>query len=119
LIWTLEGSRRLSGKARELLRDPENEHWVSAASVWEIAIKTSMRKLALSRPMRELEKGHSRRDVFIPPARRRQKGVGSRSTAFVSIVTEGRDLLCRGWHATTPVSGCRPPWQAIHGQVIN
>jgi PIN domain nuclease of toxin-antitoxin system len=57
LIWALEGSSRLSRKGRELLRDPEHEHWVSAASVWEIAIKASICKLTLSRPLRELESG--------------------------------------------------------------
>jgi len=57
LIWALEGSSRLSARAREFLRDPEHEHWVSAASVWEIAIKASIRKLTLSRPLGDLEKG--------------------------------------------------------------
>jgi len=57
LIWALEGSSRLGNKARALLKDPEHEHWVSAASVWEIAIKASVRKLTLSRPLRDLEKG--------------------------------------------------------------
>lgn len=57
LIWTLENSPKLSPKARDLLHDAENEHWVSAASVWEIAIKASIRKLTLSRPLAELEKG--------------------------------------------------------------
>jgi len=57
LIWALEGSSRLSAKARALLRDPTHEHWVSAASVWEIAIKSSLRQLSLSRPLAELEKG--------------------------------------------------------------
>lgn len=57
LIWTLEGGSKLSAKARDLLQDPEHEHWVSAASVWEIAIKASIRKLTLSRPLREMEKG--------------------------------------------------------------
>ena len=57
LIWALEASSRLSPKAKELLRDPEHEHWVSAASVWEIAIKASIRKLTLSRPLREIEDG--------------------------------------------------------------
>lgn len=57
LIWALEGSSKLSIKARDLLRDPMHEHWVSAASVWEIAIKSSIGKLTLARPLRELEKG--------------------------------------------------------------
>jgi PIN domain nuclease of toxin-antitoxin system len=57
LIWALEGSAQLSPRAKELLLDPEHEHWVSAASVWEIAIKASIRKLTLSRPLGDLEKG--------------------------------------------------------------
>jgi PIN domain nuclease of toxin-antitoxin system len=57
LIWALEDSAKLSTKARELLRDPEHEHWVSAASIWEIAIKAAIRKLTLSRPLAALEKG--------------------------------------------------------------
>ena len=57
LIWVLEGGAQLSTKAQELLRDPMHDHWVSAASVWEIAIKTSIKKLTLSRPLRDLEKG--------------------------------------------------------------
>ena len=56
LIWALENSPRLGATARNLLGDPENEHWVSAASIWEIAIKASIRKLTLSRPLREIEK---------------------------------------------------------------
>ena len=57
LIWTLEGSSRLSARAKALLRDAEHEHWVSVASVWEIAIKSSIQKLKLSRPLQELEQG--------------------------------------------------------------
>lgn len=57
LIWALESSPRLSARAKELLRDSEHEHWASAASVWEIAIKASIRKLTLSRPLADLEKG--------------------------------------------------------------
>ncbi len=37
----------LSSKARDLLRDPENERYVSVASSWEIAIKFSLGKLRL------------------------------------------------------------------------
>ncbi len=59
LIWTLEGSSRLSAKAKALLRDPDHEHWVSVASVWEIAIKASIQKLKLSQSLQELEKGIS------------------------------------------------------------
>lgn len=57
LIWALEGSSRLGGKARNLLRDPDHEHWVSIASIWEIVIKASLHKINLARPLAELEKG--------------------------------------------------------------
>lgn len=55
VLWALEGSRKLPAGARALLEDDAHDHWVSAASVWEIAIKTSLGKLALSRPVGELE----------------------------------------------------------------
>ena len=42
LIWTAYGSRRLSAIARTLIEDEDNELLFSAASVWEIAIKSSL-----------------------------------------------------------------------------
>ena len=39
LRWWLTDDRALSRTARETLADPANEPLVSAASVWEIAIK--------------------------------------------------------------------------------
>jgi PIN domain nuclease of toxin-antitoxin system len=42
LLWTAEGSRRLSKVARTLISDPDNELLFSAASLWEIAIKRSL-----------------------------------------------------------------------------
>ena len=57
LIWALEDSPRLSADARALLQDGAHEHWVSAASVWEIAIKAAIRKLKLARPLGEIERG--------------------------------------------------------------
>ena len=42
LLWSVAASKKLSVKARELLIDPENEVLYSAASVWEIALKSSL-----------------------------------------------------------------------------
>jgi PIN domain nuclease of toxin-antitoxin system len=42
LLWTAEGSRRLSRVARTLINDPGNEVVFSVASLWEIAIKRSL-----------------------------------------------------------------------------
>ena len=38
-LWALAGDRQLPQVARELLLDPINEVWVSAATIWEITIK--------------------------------------------------------------------------------
>ncbi len=43
LLWAAAKSRRLSKEARRLLEDPANEVFFSAASLWEIAIKTVLR----------------------------------------------------------------------------
>ena len=45
LLWWLTDDPALSPTAREALADPANEPLVSAASVWEIAIKRSLGKL--------------------------------------------------------------------------
>jgi PIN domain nuclease of toxin-antitoxin system len=47
----VEGSPKLSTVARAALADPANELHLSVASVWELAIKTSNQKLALSDPL--------------------------------------------------------------------
>lgn len=41
-LWALVDSPRLPAKARELILSPTNSVMVSAASVWEIAIKHSL-----------------------------------------------------------------------------
>jgi PIN domain nuclease of toxin-antitoxin system len=45
LLWALSDDRRLGDTARGVIRSPENEVFVSSASIWEIAIKASLRKL--------------------------------------------------------------------------
>jgi PIN domain nuclease of toxin-antitoxin system len=46
LLWWLIDAPALSVTARSLMADPKNEALVSAASVWEIAIKRSLGKLS-------------------------------------------------------------------------
>ncbi len=46
LLWWLDDDPRLSRRARSLIADAENGVYVSAASVWEIAIKVALGKLA-------------------------------------------------------------------------
>lgn len=53
LLWLVEGSPNLSAPAQLALADPANELFLSVASVWELAIKTTSPKqrLILSDPL--------------------------------------------------------------------
>jgi PIN domain nuclease of toxin-antitoxin system len=55
-LWFIMGSPNLSANARALIEDVANEKFLSVAGLWEIAIKLSVGKLALSAPF----------DVLIP-----------------------------------------------------
>ncbi len=49
-LWWNMGDLQLSARARELIADGQNEVFLSAASAWEIAIKTARGKLILPEP---------------------------------------------------------------------
>ena len=53
VIWWVHQDGLLSLPAHEAISDPQNELNVSAATIWEIAIKTGIGKLKLSRPYRD------------------------------------------------------------------
>ncbi len=44
-LWWIEDAPQLSEQARRLIADPNNDLFLSAASGWEIAIKTQLGKL--------------------------------------------------------------------------
>jgi len=44
LVWLSSSSERLSSIARSLIKNPDNELFFSAASVWELAIKQSSKR---------------------------------------------------------------------------
>ena len=44
LLWSVASSRRLPKGARSLILDAANEVFYSAASVWEVAIKSALRR---------------------------------------------------------------------------
>ena len=67
LLWFVEGSTRLSHHARATIEDSTNFLSLSAASLWEIGIKTGVGKLLLDRPLRELIDDLSRMDIRILP----------------------------------------------------
>jgi PIN domain nuclease of toxin-antitoxin system len=53
LIWAVDDPSRLSPAATAALQDPAHELLVSAATVWEIAIKVGLGKLTLSSSYRD------------------------------------------------------------------
>ena len=44
-LWVIDGSEKLSRAAREAIEDPENELFLSTASIWEILLKAGKGKL--------------------------------------------------------------------------
>jgi PIN domain nuclease of toxin-antitoxin system len=54
LIWALEDNDKLSVAARKIIDDENNAIFVSIASLWEMAIKLSRGKLALSQSLEEI-----------------------------------------------------------------
>jgi PIN domain nuclease of toxin-antitoxin system len=53
-LWSISDSDKLSDNARQVIADLENELFISVASLWEIAIKTSLGKLELLLPFDRL-----------------------------------------------------------------
>lgn len=52
LLWFLEGrAAQLAKPRRQIIADPDNDIFVSIASLWEIAIKISIGKLSLANPL--------------------------------------------------------------------
>jgi PIN domain nuclease of toxin-antitoxin system len=64
-IWVASAEHRLSGLARDLITDSDNEVLVSAASAWEIGVKHALGRLPLPQ-------GQSPA-AFIPEARSRHR----------------------------------------------
>jgi len=58
LLWFFNGSSELSGNAKSAIENPENVKFVSIASLLEIAIKISLKKL-------KVEKGYKNIAVLI------------------------------------------------------
>ena len=56
-LWIAEDDPRLDPNVRALFSDANNEIFLSAASVWEMAIKASLGKLVLATPLPRLVAG--------------------------------------------------------------
>lgn len=53
-LWFIAGSEQISQVARNLIEDPNNEAFLSIASLWEIAIKVGLGKLTLGARFEQL-----------------------------------------------------------------
>lgn len=54
LLWFISGNSNLSPASRKLIEGTENEKFVSAASIWETAIKVSIGKMSLIAPFDDI-----------------------------------------------------------------
>jgi len=53
-LWLMSAPNKLSATALAACEDPTNALYLSVASVWEIQIKSQLKKLALDLPLEEL-----------------------------------------------------------------
>ena len=71
-LWAITDDPRLSRKYRTLYLEPENELWLSIASIWEILIKVSVGRLAMPAPVVEyVTKQVDRNRLTLLPVRMR------------------------------------------------
>lgn len=54
LLWFISEDKKLSDRAHRLILDSSSEIFLSIASLWEIAIKVNIGKLALDEPFEQL-----------------------------------------------------------------
>lgn len=52
LFWSVDDPSKVSVPAMAAMADPANDRFLSAATIWELAIKVGQGKLALSMPYR-------------------------------------------------------------------
>lgn len=50
-LWWINDDKRLSKRFRELIADTQNEIYLSAASCWEIAIKSQLGRISFKEPI--------------------------------------------------------------------
>jgi PIN domain nuclease of toxin-antitoxin system len=53
LFWSVDDPSKLSAVAMRALQDPSNNRLLSAATIWELAIKLGQGKITLSMPYRK------------------------------------------------------------------
>ena len=63
LLWWLDDNPALSKRARDRIADGTNEVYISAATVWEIIIKRSLRKLIIPDDFAKKLRGFGQLDI--------------------------------------------------------
>jgi len=58
LLWIVKDDPQLSLLARDMYLNPENNIFVSLASIWELTLKSSIGKLLLTKPLDEFVEEH-------------------------------------------------------------
>ena len=59
-LWFISGDARLLGSLRQIIRNPENDVYLSVVSIWEVIIKYGLGKLPLPEPP----------EIYLPKQRR-------------------------------------------------
>lgn len=67
LLWTLENDPQLSRKAKDIIRNSENELFLSVISLFEIAIKTKIGKMDTKRSNDEITDELAKLDITLLP----------------------------------------------------
>jgi PIN domain nuclease of toxin-antitoxin system len=65
LIWFFEGSPKLPDAIRAIIADPENDIFLSIASLWEMAIKINLGKLTLAQPLEKVIERLPEESIFL------------------------------------------------------
>ncbi len=55
LLWFINGDNSLSNKAKSIIKNLNNNCFISIASIWEMGIKISLNKLQIDFDFKELE----------------------------------------------------------------
>ena len=58
LLWIITNNQKLSRKTKKLYLNSENIIYFSLASIWEMAIKISLRKLSIEEPLNDFIHRH-------------------------------------------------------------
>lgn len=66
-IWFSENNELLSDTAKQLIENQENRVFLSAASLWEIAIKISLHKLMIDKSMTDVMRDFRRSGIYLLP----------------------------------------------------